>query len=285
MNATALADSAILRDSLDDDGLLQIDPRSIPVRHSRLKLVGDCLAAYREACTTEWAGNASTKLGTAAHAITMRQNFAIFDGKVRNGGKWEDFKAANDGRLILSKGEYRAGSKIADAIQRNEEARRLLRAPSMQFEKHIAWRIGDRDCSSTPDGFDLERSVLIDIKTTRSAEPGAFMRDAIRMGYHSQLAFYREAIKQTTGETMAHCYLIAVAAKAPHVVTVLKLNDSLLDLGDRTWRGWWERLMVAEQCDHWPGYSESVVEFGLPDWAVVIADEESNNDAIEVGDF
>jgi hypothetical protein len=41
------------------------------------------------------------------------------------------------------------------------------------------------------------------------------------------------------------------------------LSDRTLDEGRRIYRAWFEKLMVCEATNEWPGYVQSVVDFDV----------------------
>ena len=85
------------------------------------------------------------------------------------------------------------------------------------------------------------------------------------MGYHAQLAWYADGAKAAGLVLAPRCYVVAVEMKPPHVVTCLELTDRALDMGRRAYRLWWERLMVCERSDYWPGYVEGIAPLDVPE--------------------
>src|SRR6185503_16210254 len=114
-----------------------------------------------------------------------------------------------------------------------------------------------KKCTSRPDAR-LGTKRLVDLKTTRCAEPRKFERDAMFMGYHAQFSFYSKAVEAKFGSAPEECYYIAVENKAPYAVTVLQLTPGALLEGEKRWRLWFERLMQCEAANRWPAYSEAV---------------------------
>jgi hypothetical protein len=44
---------------------------------------------------------------------------------------------------------------------------------------------------------------------------------------------------------------------------VFRLTDNAIDLGERACRAWLERLLVCEDSDAWPAYTDAVVPFDI----------------------
>lgn len=260
-----------------------MDPRSIPVRFSRLKSMGRSPMHYRHAIDSDHVDSASMRLGRLVHwrllgGLPDDEDGAIvvYDGE-RRGKAWTEFEAANAGKDIVTTKEYEKSEPIAAAVLADPVAPRFMAG---RHEVPVAWKLGDRACSSRLDVLGELRDVgpfLCDLKTTTDASPEAFKRQAWKMAYHAQLAFYADALKSTGIETKAH-YLVAVETKAPHAVTVLRLTDNILNEGRRLYRSWFERLMVCESDDNWPSYSQHCVEFDVPAWIEVGADDDDGEE-------
>lgn len=236
-----------------------IDPKSFPVRFSRLKNMAKSPAHYLHSLTHEHDSRAY-RLGRLVHLLCSGGTWWQYEG-TRRGKAWEKFRDEHEGE-IFTEDEQREAVKMVTSMRADENAGPLLRLNGRR-ENKLQWTSSGRDCQGTPDFFN--DNVLYDVKTCRTAEPDRFIREAVSYHYHSQIAWYQEAIGVVTGITPRDCYIIAVESKEPYPVTVLKLTDRALDQGRRIARLWFEQLLVCEASDRWPGYSQSIVEFDVPD--------------------
>lgn len=245
-----------------------------PVRFSRLKVMGRSAMHYEHELTEGRPDNAAMLTGRLVHWRVLgampddeEGRLVIYDGE-RRGNAWKDFRAAaiaSDPKCtIVTRAEYDESEPIAKAVLENETAAPFLQG---ERERRILWKIGDRACRSTLDvlGRASFGPFVTDLKTTTDASPGAFMRLAIRMGYAAQMAFYQDAAR-SLGLPVEDVYLVAVEVRAPFAVTTFRLTPQLLDFGRRTYRGWFERLMVCEQTGEFPGYASHVVTMDAPEW-------------------
>lgn len=240
-----------------------IDPATLPVRFSRLKWMALSPAHYFAAC--QRAGSEeetiAMRLGSGVHAIVLGQPVRRYSGR-RAGDKWEAFKAKHAGETILNDREWAEASAIAGSILRHREACAIL-FDGTEVERTIEWSYLGRACSSRPDA--RGRYHIADLKTTRTSKPGLFAREAIRMHYHAQLAFYDDANHAERGEHFSNAYVVAVEKTDPFPVTVYRLTERALDLGRRSNRLWMEQLLACEAACTWPAYSESIVDLDAPD--------------------
>lgn len=258
-----------------------IDPRSLPVRVSRLKKMALTPKHYFEACQ----GNVdeptlAMRFGTLGHARLWPEAavpYAIYDGE-RRGHAWKDFAAKHADKQIFTIKEVDRADDLAEAIDKHPDASKLVRLG--EPERHIEWSYLDRAFSSRLDVYGP--STVVELKTCRSSHPDWFVRDGIRLGHHVQCAAYRLAVAHLTGKRPQDIDVVIVAAESarPHVVTVFEMEDDDLLQGERALRAWMERLLVCEAANHWPGYVEQRVRFHVPDpdeQALLFDDDEDNS--------
>jgi exodeoxyribonuclease VIII len=238
-----------------------LDLRTVPVRFSSLKAMARSPMHYRHSVEEGWEQSLAMRMGSAVHAILFGQPYALWSGKVRNGKAWEDFQAQHGETLILNARELAEAQGIAAAVESHSEARRLLIADDLAIERRINWSFMGRDCAGTPDV--RAAGYIVDLKTTRCADPERFVRDASFRAYHAQLAWYLDGVIQAGLGTPTEAYIVAVESTPPHPVTVLRLTDNAIDQGRRLCRIWMERLLSCERANHWPGYVEGVVDFDV----------------------
>lgn len=232
-----------------------------PCRFSWLKAMSRSPAHCRHAMQSGTDETLAMRIGSGTHAILFDQPIAIFTGKVRNGKGWEAFEDEYSNRVILNQREHAQASALADAIRGHELASELLFAPDAVHEEPIGWKLLGRDCSGTPDV--RAPRYIVDLKTTKCADPERFVRDAKWRHYNAQLAWYMDGVIASGLGTAAEAYIVAVESTPPHCVTVLRLTDRAIDQGRRQCRVWLERLLGCEASDNWPGYVESVVDFDI----------------------
>lgn len=245
-----------------------IDPRTVPVRFSNLKRMGQSPKHYWHACQSGYEQTLSMRLGSGTHAMLFNEPWTVWTGDpgskkkpVRNGKKYEKFANDNAGKVIMSIGEYRKARAMSEAIKRKERAMELL--TEGRREHTIRWQCLDRACTSRPDVF--TRSRVVELKTTKCADPNRFARDGRWMAYHAQIAFYLDAVLASGLGTPDSAYVVAVESAPPYPVTVLRLTERAIDIGRRMCRLWLEQVLACEAENYWPGYIESDGVFDVAD--------------------
>lgn len=82
----------------------------------------------------------------------------------------------------------------------------------------------------------IKGKAIVDLKTTQDSNPEhriyvpdtGWVLAPIAWGYDTQLAIYREIVRQNTGETLP-CFLAMIDKKAHPKPTILRISDLLLD--------------------------------------------------------
>jgi hypothetical protein len=250
------------------------------MRFSTLKAMALSAMHLRHAMDSEFEPSRQMRVGTGAHSILLgTSNVAVFDG-TRRGKAWDAFKAENGERDILTESEMDDARLVADAVRRDRLAAPLFAASGIN-ETRINWSFRGVPFRSTPDKFIVADGTLVEFKSARSAEPGAFLRDAARRHYHAQVAVYREALR-SQGHDVRRVVIVAAETSAPYPVTTIEVPEATLDVGLRIAVGWLERYIVHAESGSWPGYSSAPVTWELPeDLDLDFGDDESSDDSVE----
>lgn len=253
-----------------------IDPRTVRVRFSRLRCMAASALHYWQAVQDDRPDTIAMRFGRGVHALVLGTPVIRWTGKTRQGKAWEAFKARHADKEILNTKEWDRAHGIFEAIRRHPIANDAIFGNDAILEETIDWSFGGRACTSRPDSrTGVER--LVDLKTTRCAEPTKFERDAMWRGYPAQFSFYGHAIRDRFGAFPRESLCVAVEPVKPFAITVLELTPNALNQGEKMWRLWWEKLMVCEASNAWPAYTDSIVKLDVPtddDFAITIGGEE-----------
>jgi len=233
----------------------------VTIRFSHLRAMGRSPAHARLAIFGD--DNRQTPamaLGTALHATYEGRTVVAYPGPVRRGKSWDDFRDAHAGDIIVTGKEAAQVDGMRAAIAKSAIATRLMTGTREEtlFFDHLGMR-----CRATPDV--VGDGWLVDLKSTNTSDPNRFGAHALRLAYHAQLAWYRQAVATASGTAPARVYIVAVENTEPFAVTVFRLTDRALEAGERLCRSWAERLRVCLDSDAWPAYSDAEVELDVPD--------------------
>lgn len=215
--------------------------------------------------------------GTAVHDISLLgiNNIQIIpsevltkDGK-RSGNAWKDFKADNEGKLLMKAADYRKVMQCVNAVRKHPLASELLSAPGYTERCYST----QDDCGllirCRPDKLCAWRSknIVVDIKTTATGTTAKkFVKSIANFGYAQQEAFYRKVLEANdvqvdafifiaVKESMPHCVDCYTVSRRWHEFARKKVDTALADLARRTINNDWESATA-----------NSVVELEPPAW-------------------
>lgn len=238
--------------------------RSLPVRFSRLKHMGQSPLHYATACfeQDDEYNTPSIMIGRAVHSWSFGGKYVTYYENRRQGADWESFRDDNADNIVLTLSQYEQAMAMMTALRQNK----LIMAELEQItdrELTIMWEFCGRQCQSTVDA--LSPSALLELKTTVSANPRRFMGDALRRAYHGQCSYYRTAIGAVGRPVPLATKIIAVENKKPFSSVLFSLTPRTLEAGEKIWRGWFEQLLVCEAAGEFPGYTQGEVSFDIDD--------------------
>ena len=220
---------------------------------------------------------------------------------VRSGEQWERFLALNAGKLICIPSQLAKAKPAAQAVLDDKVAGPLVRG--CQYQVALQWQSHGLDRASgipgVRGGIDIlnanpgreqngGRPYIADLKHSFTVEPDELSKHAWRMHWHVQAADFIEAAEQNglvqTGGSQASAIadldhvlrpaasrgvdykIIAVRQEPPHIVTVMRVPDPVLEEGRKSLAFWSERLRACDESGRFPGYVEHEVEMTIPDW-------------------
>lgn len=242
-----------------------------PVHFSDLKAIDLSPAHYKASVESVFSSSRDMRVGTIVHELVLGPHktkpLIRYDGEERKGNRWKEFDAAEKKKApkceIVTEPEWRDAEPIAAAIMADPVARRLL--DGARREVTLQWESGGILCET--DGIDIVgRGYIGDLKRTSCTEPEGFSRHAAKHHWHVQIAFYDEAARLNGIDTSKGLYLIGVEPEPPYAVTALRVPPEAVELAQRVYIKWLERLRISRENDHWPTYTQTIVDFVLPPW-------------------
>jgi hypothetical protein len=219
-------------------------------------------AKYKAVIEAEAEDKDYYRLGSLAHCLvlepdTYSEKFKVqpVDIKVRRGQKWEDFKAENPDKTIITGAELEKSSAIASSTLRSHSKFfKNGEAEVSYFKRHesgillkarIDYEIGD---------------LAIDYKTTKNSEPKGFTKACFNLMYYIQAALYLEV----TG--MSDFAFIAAEKESPYLTTgPFILDETVLEFGKLKMQNALKSFIKCQESDKWPGYEQDpIVNIHLP---------------------
>lgn len=240
---------------------------SDPIHFSDLKKFALSPAHFRASCAESFASTRDMRVGTVGHHIVLGPHrtkpLVLFKGPVRKGAVWDAFAADNAGAEIVTQPEWDDAVPLAEAVMRDPVASALLKGT--RREVALEWTDGGIKCAT--DGIDVVGDGFIaDLKFTSCTEPVGFSRHSAKLLYHAQMAWLETAAQENGIDTSKGLFLIGTETSPPYAVTVMRLPPRTVEQGRKSYTLWLEKYRACVENDHWPAYTQTVVDFDLPPW-------------------
>lgn len=222
----------------------------------------------------------SEVLGVGGEVVVLE-----FDNYNKNDARQQRDEAYAAGLVPLLAPEMERVKAATQAVRDHPVAGRLFARPG-PVEQTLVWRdpLTGVMCRAMLDKqIPGARLIVVDLKTTQSAEPGAVSKTVATYGYHQQGDFYltgAETLGLHNGTEPAFV-LVFVEVLPPHLVTVAQLDPNALVWGHRLNRQAIDIYCHCTATDRWPSYADdTVISVDLPYWTV-----RQLEDALVRGDF
>lgn len=249
------------------------------VNWSALKWLRESPLAYRYAMDNPQPDKEAFAIGRALHALvlepeTFADRFVTWTGGRRYGREWDEFRGAHEGRTILREEDETLVRDMAYAVTSHPLAMRYVSGGVA--EQPVVWTdpaTGMR-CKARPDLTHEERRILLDLKSTRSAEGRRFGHEAARFGYPGQLAHYEAGCLHGLGWAPEQVVIVAVEKAPPHDVGVFEIDPQAREIAAAEVAELLARLKECTERGEWPGRSMELQALQLPAWVYADDDED-----------
>ncbi len=213
-------------------------------------------------------------LGSASHALLLEQsdaNLVVIDA-----ADWRT-KAAKEARDAA-----RAERKLP-VLARHAAAIRKMVGAAQDFiaasplrgvwqagkpEQTVIWQDEGVSCRSRLDWLTDDRRLILDYKTTDSANPEVFGRQIARMGYDLQAAFYSSGLIANGCEEPRFVFLVQ-EIESPYACSLVELHSSYMEIA---YAKYTRAVNLWRECvarNEWPAYSANITTALPPSWAMM----------------
>nr|WP_243863903.1 PD-(D/E)XK nuclease-like domain-containing protein [Brooklawnia cerclae] len=178
--------------------------------------------------------------------------------------KAEVAEARARGEIPLKPAEYEQVQRMAEQIAAHQLAMSLLDGARHEVS---AFRVDEQTGVWLRCRWDsIKADGIADYKTAVSADPAEFARQAVKLGYHQQDAWYCD-MARAHGVTDGPFRFIVQEKAAPYLVSVIELDEDTERLGRRMNRQAIDTYANCRATDQWPGYPPVVNIVSAPPWA------------------
>lgn len=207
-------------------------------------------------------------LGSAAHTMLLEHDSSpvVFidasDWRTKAAQEARDKARLNGQFPVLEK--YRA--PLTDMVEIAQEAMAGSELGTDGTpEQSIFWQEPGTWCKARVDWHSADQKILMDYKTTESAEPEAFIRQIARMGYDTQAEFYLRGWKAVTGIDATFVFMCQEIT-APYAVSFVSLSNAYREIAQGRVQTAIDSWTQALKLNRWPAYSHRIAYAEPPAW-------------------
>lgn len=200
-------------------------------------------------------------LGSATHAFILGDDDDVVALDVEN-FRTVDARTARDaalaaGKYPLTNEQHDQAKAMAEATKRNPDVARLISSGKSEVSFFTEDPITGQPMRGRVDWVDEAALRIVDFKTTDSADPEKFARQAGRMNYHVSAAHYGDSWGRHAGTASWEVLFVVIEREYPYTASVCKLGPGSLELGRRALgRGisTYRKFSLTDQwATPWPG--------------------------------
>jgi hypothetical protein len=180
----------------------------------------------------------------------------------QNALKTEDFALKlRDDVCVADEKEVETARIMTASLTDNNQIDSLLMG--CDVEKSIFWTDEKTGIAlkARPDAWN--GSLIIDLKTTKSADPRKFMYSCLDYGYFIQAAMIQEALR-SIGQVMDRYIIVCVENSAPYAPAIFVLSEAAIEYGYSKFRLCLDKLSECMKTGEWPSYPTEMLD--IPDY-------------------
>lgn len=205
------------------------------------------------------------RFGNAAHTIVLEPH--LFDSSyvrqpdhigTRNGKEWDKCKAKADskGQIVLTATQWEDMPILKKSIANTPAALKLTRGGIAERSIFIRDEETGLILKCRPDY--MIKDLIVDVKTTKSANPKWVGHDFKKLGYHVQDAMYSDIAN------VSDFVFLAIESERPFLITApVRMTDRAKRLGLLEYRTALRDLKQCMDSGKWPSYTDERVNVDL----------------------
>jgi hypothetical protein len=185
-------------------------------------------------------------------------------GKIQH----EEQMKLSEGKTLVMPEQAEEALKMANAVISDPIAKSLFK--DCEIEESIFWTheaTGLR-LKSRPDARKIvsgNKSVIVDLKTTKDASPRKFAWSCVDFGYYWQAATLKLAL-ESIGHEMEQFIIVAVENSVPYTTAVYVMEQDAINQAVTDLERWYLAISECMKTGVWPGYG--VQTLGMPKYMI-----------------
>jgi len=232
-----------------------------PLPEGAIEIPSHCLSASGSKAGKAWK---SFKESQDPEAILIKPY------EWRAATEYQNWLVENSDKVAVTSDDYKHILQMMESVHKHKTAFELLNVAKnkAQVETNIKWTDDQTgvECRARLDLFEPSLRAT-DIKSSKSAKPGEFVRDALKYGYHRQRVWYRTAIFELTGEWIPFYYVVTEKAP-PYTTEVFEFDDDMDEIAHTSIRSILKGIAACQESGIWRRQSfGKIVKLSAPRWA------------------
>lgn len=210
--------------------------------------------------------------GRAAHSILLEKDvskisFIPFDEyRTKESKRKRDEAYAKGLTPVKRKYERPLMDMVSSAIKKVKDSELAGIFQDGKPEQTLLWQEGDAWCRGRLDWLRSDNKVILDYKTTTSADPDTCVRKIASMGYDMQASFYKRGLIANGGSEDAIFVFLFQEIEPPYACCLIALSNTFIEIADKKVDDAIEIWTDCIKNGKWPSYSDQVHYAEPPNW-------------------
>lgn len=210
-------------------------------------------------------------IGSAVHSIVLEGKQpsyivrpADLDLRTKEGKAWRD---KHVGMEIVTPDEDSSVRNAVKAVRENADAQYLLKL-CQKREVGIVQTYRNIEIKGKLDAYGCDEAgkvIILDLKTSSSADPEEFGRKIFNLKYAAQCAWYRSILALELGLDYAPNWMWLICeTQEPYDVAIYQPSDEMIEIGNAQMEHCIETYRSCKSSNNWPGYSNGIITLEAP---------------------
>lgn len=172
----------------------------------------------------------------------------------------------SSGKLILTVEQDATAMAVRDAVFKHPRARQLFRSGRAE-QTYFAIDPETGELVKCRTDWECEvRSLIVDVKTARSASPQGVQRAISEHLYQIQPPWYLDVIEAANAGYYESWIFLFVEKKPPYKLGIYPVGQEMMERGRRYARTLFNRILECKRTGEWPDYGYELREARQAPW-------------------
>ncbi|WP_196812317.1 PD-(D/E)XK nuclease-like domain-containing protein [Nocardia sp. CNY236] len=209
------------------------------------------------------------EFGSAVHTLILGTGAPVIEVATEN---WQNTTAQRrrkhlraSGAIPLRTEHFNKAATMARAVRRHPLVAKLLESGAAETTVYWRDKLTNVMLRLRADWIHInsrDQVIILDFKTTDSADPYQFARSVAKFGYDLQQDFYQRGF--STHGIRTTFLFVAISKDPPHIVTVFELTDIDLKYASTDNRNTIDRYAQFLHSNTWPDYGPGIHPIRIP---------------------